>query len=141
MVKNGGFEALDKLSAEAKGYIAPLPIDYVPDEEAAGMFGMMMIGSGKKSNPENVAKAQALKDATMGWFIAQNLKSKFVHLNGNYHSDFKKGIITYLKKYRHNLKIASVFSVRQDEIDKLGEENEGRADFYICVPTDMTMTY
>lgn len=67
MVKNGGFEALDKLSAEAKGYIAPLPIDYVPDEEAAGMFGMMMIGSGKKSNPENVAKAQALKDATMGW--------------------------------------------------------------------------
>ena len=89
MVKNGGFEALDKLSAEAKGYIAPLPIDYVPDEEAAGMFGMMMIGSGKKSNPENVAKAQALKDATMGWFIAQNLKSKFVHLNGNYHSDFK----------------------------------------------------
>ena len=141
MVKNGGFEALDKLSAEAKGYIAPLPIDYVPDEEAAGMFGMMMIGSGKKSNPENVAKAQALKDATMGWFIAQNLKSKFVHLNGNYHSDFKKGIITYLKKYRPNLKIATVCSVRQDEIDKLGEENEGRADFYICVPTDMTMTY
>ena len=58
----------------AKGYIAPLPIDYVPDEEAAGMFGMMMIGSGKKSNPENVAKAQALKDATMGWFIDQKLK-------------------------------------------------------------------
>ena len=141
LISSDRFEALDKLSAEAKGYIAPLPIDYVPDEEAAGMFGMMMIGSGKKSNPENVAKAQALKDATMGWFIAQNLKSKFVHLNGNYHSDFKKGIITYLKKYRPNLKIATVCSVRQDEIDKLGEENEGRADFYICVPTDMTMTY
>ena len=39
------------------------------------------------------------------------------------------------------MQIATVCSVRQDEIDKLGEENEGRADFYICVPTDMTMTY
>lgn len=66
LVKNGGFEALDKLSAEAKGYIAPLPIDYVPDEEAAGMFGMMMIGSGKKSNPENVAKAQAVERCYYG---------------------------------------------------------------------------
>ena len=141
MVKNGGFEALEKLSAEAKRYMAPLPIDYIPDEEAAGMFGMMMMGGGKHADPENMAKAQALKDATMGWFIVQHLKSKFVHLNGNYHSDFKKGIVTYLSKYRPGLKIATVCSVRQDEIDKLGEENRGRADFYICVPTDMTMTY
>lgn len=119
----------------------PLQLIMFPDEEAAGMFGMMMIGSGKNQIMKMWLKHQALKDATMGWFIAQNLKSKFVHLNGNYHSDFKKGIITYLKKYRPNLKIATVCSVRQDEIDKLGEENEGRADFYICVPTDMTMTY
>ena len=77
----------------------------------------------------------------MGWFIVRHLKSKLVHLNGNYHSDFKKGIVTYLSKYRPGLKIATVCSVRQDEIDKLGEENRGRADFYICVPTDMTMTY
>ena len=136
-----GFLPLEKLSGEAKKYIAPLPIDYEPDEAAAGMFGLMMMTSGKHTDPENVAKAQALKDATMGWFIAQNLKSKFVHLNGNYHSDFKKGIITYLNKYRPGLKIATVCSVRQDDIKKLGEENEGRADFYICVPTDMTMTY
>lgn len=141
MVKNGGFEALNKLSAEARKFIAPLPIDYTPDEESSAMFGLMLLTSGKKTNPENIAKAQAIKDATMGWFIAQNIKSKFVHLNGNYHSDFKKGIITYLNQYRPGLKIANVCTVRQDEIDKLGEENEGRADFYICVPTDMTMTY
>lgn len=140
MVKNGGFESLDKLSAEAKKLMAPLPIDYVQDEEVAGMFGMMMGGS-EHSEPENMAKAQALKDATMGWFIARNLKSKFVHLNGNYHSDFKKGIVSYLNKYRPDLKIVTVCSVRQDEMDKLSGENEGRADFYICVPTDMTMTY
>lgn len=141
MVKNGGFEALDKLSAEARKFIAPLPIDYTPDEEASAMFGLMLLTSGKKTDPENIAKAQAIKDATMGWFIAQNIKSKFVHLNGNYHSDFKKGIITYLNQYRPGLKIANICTARQDEINKLGEENEGRADFYICVPTDMTMTY
>lgn len=100
MVKNGGFEALDRLSTEAKKYIAPLPIAYEPDEEVIKMFGMMMMTPGKRIDPEKMAKAQALKDATMGWFIAQNLKSKFVHLNGSYHSDFKKGIITYLNKYR-----------------------------------------
>ncbi len=79
-----------------------------------------------------MAKAQSVERCYYGWFIAQNLKSKFVHLNGNYHSDFKKGIITYLKKYRPNLKIATVCSVRQDEIDKLGEENEGRRFLYLC---------
>lgn len=141
MVKNGGFEALEKLSPEALRYIAPLPIEYTPDEEASAMFGLMLMTSAKKTNPENIAKAQAIKDATMGWFISKNLRSKFVHLNGNYHSDFKKGIITYLNLYRPGLKIANICSVRQDEIDKLGEENQGRADFYICVPTDMTMTY
>lgn len=141
MVKNGGFEALDKLSPEARKYIAPLPVKYESDGSADEAFGLMMLTAGKQSNPENLAKAQAIKDATMAWFIAQNLKSKFVHLNGNFHSDFKKGIIPYLNDYRPGLKIANICSVRQDEIDQLDEENEGRADFYICVPTDMTTTY
>lgn len=141
MVKNGGFEALDKLSPEARKYIAPLPVKYESDGSADEAFGLMMLTAGKQSNPENLAKAQAIKDATMAWFIAQNLKSKFVHLNGNFHSDFKKGIIPYLNDYRPGLKIANVCSVRQDGIDQLDEENEGRADFYICVPTDMTTTY
>lgn len=141
MVKNGGFEALDKLSPEARKYIAPLPVKYESDSSAGEAFGLMMLTAGKQSNPENLAKAQAIKDATMAWFIAQNLKSKFVHLNGNFHSDFKKGIIPYLNDYRPGLKIVNICSVRQDEVEQLDEENEGRADFYICVPTDMTTTY
>ena len=141
MVKNGGFEALEKLSAEAKKYIAPLPIDYEPDEEAAGMFGLMMMTSGKHTDPENVAKAQALKDATMGWFIAHNMKDKFLHINGNYHSDFKGGIIPYLLRYRPGTKVVTVTSVRQESIHQLDEENKDRADFYICVPEDMVNSY
>lgn len=141
MVKNGGFEALEKLSPEARKYMAPLPINYGADSTSGEAFGLMMLAAGKKSNPENLAKAQAIKDATMAWLIAQNLKSKFVHLNGNLHSDFKKGIVSYLNEYRSGLKIATVCSVRQDKIDRLDKENEGRADYYICVPTDMITTY
>ena len=141
MVKNGGFEALEKLSAEAKRYMAPLPIDYIPDEEAAGMFGMMMMGGGKHADPENMAKAQALKDATMGWSIAQNIGSYFVHLNGSFHSANQAGIITYLNRYRPGLKIATVEVVRQEKTDKLDKDVMRKADFYICVPTDMTTTY
>ena len=141
MVKNGGFEALEKLSGKAKKYIAPLPIDYEPDEEAAGMFGLMMMTPGKHTDPENVAKAQALKDATMGWFIAHNMKDKFLHINGNYHSDFKGGIIPYLLRYRPGTKVVTVTSVRQESIHQLDEENKDRADFYICVPEDMVNSY
>ena len=94
-----------------------------------------------KGNQEYLAQAQAIKDATMGWFIAHNIKDKFLHFNGNYHSDFKGGIIPYLLQYRPGTTIKTVCSVRQESIDQLDEENKGRADFYICVPEDMTSTY
>ena len=35
----------------------------------------------------------------------------------------------------------TVCCVRQDDISVLGEENLGRADFIVCVPVDMTMSY
>ena len=77
----------------------------------------------------------------MGWFIARNIKNKFLHFNGNYHSDFKEGIIPYLLQYRPGTTIKTICAVRQESIDQLDEENKGRADFYICVPEDMTSTY
>jgi FAD synthase len=43
--------------------------------------------------------------------------------------------------YRPGTTIKTVCSVRQESIDQLDEENKGRADFYICVPEDMTSTY
>lgn len=77
----------------------------------------------------------------MGWFIANNIRGKFLHINGSYHSDWKGGIIPYLLRYRPGTSIVTVTSVRQEFIDKLDEENKGRADFYICVPEDMVTSY
>lgn len=106
-VKNGGMEALDSLSDEAKRYIAPLPIAFDYDEkESEAAFSMMNMMGGRKSGDNyKLAQAQAVKDATMGWFIANNIRGKFLHINGSYHSDWKGGIIPYLaslpSRYEH----------------------------------------
>lgn len=142
-VKNKGFEVLNTLSNEAKRYIAPLPIPFEYDEkESQSAFGMMHM-MGRKS-PEEIrrfAEAQAVKDATMGWFIAQNLRHKFVHLNGSYHTERKGGIIPYLLRYRPNTSIVTVLFVRQENISALDEENKDLADFYVCIPEDMVHSY
>ena len=82
-VKNGGLEVLDSLSDEAKRYIAPLPISFNYDEkESEAAFSMMnMMGGQKSGDNYKLAQAQAVKDATMGWFIAHNMKDKFLHIN------------------------------------------------------------
>ena len=142
-VKNKGIEVLDSLSDEAKRYIAPLPVpfEYIEKESEAAFSMMNMLGGKQSGDNRKLAQAQAVKDATMGWFIAHNMKDKFLHINGNYHSDFKGGIIPYLLRYRPGTKVVTVTSVRQESIHQLDEENKDRADFYICVPEDMVNSY
>jgi uncharacterized iron-regulated protein len=77
----------------------------------------------------------------MGWFIARNIKNKFLHINGSYHSNRQGGIIPYLLRYRPNTSIVTVTSVRQESIRKLDDDHKGLADFYICVPEDMVNSY
>ena len=141
-VKDHGLEALDSLSDAAKALMAPLPIDFEASEESEAMFGFMqLISGGDGSGKSHFAEAQALKDATMAWSIARNIDRKFIHYNGNFHSDFYGGIIPYFEEYCPGKNIRTVCCVRQDKLRSLDEENLGRADFIICVPVDMTMTY
>lgn len=141
VVKNRGLQYLDSLSAEAKRYLPPLPVNFTYDSSNDAAFALMgMLGHGK-GNPRYLAEAQAIKDATMGWFIAKNMKQKFLHFNGNLHSDGHEGIVPYLLRYRPGTTVKVICSVRQEQIDRLDDENVGRADFYICVPEDMTTSY
>lgn len=140
MVNKNGLESLEKLSEEAKRFIAPLPIAFDNSSSENEMFSMMnMMSGGKAGDADKIAMAQSVKDATMAWFISENFEGKFLHLNGCFHSDFNGGIIPYLNQYKPNLKYSTICTVRQDEINKLGEESEGRADFVICIPTDMNI--
>lgn len=144
-VSSNGLECLENFSDEAKTYMPPLPIPYEADNsEMEEKFGAMMMFS--RRSPEEMqllAEAQALKDATMAWFIAKNMKedSKFLHINGSMHSDNNEGILPYLLKYRPGTKTATVTARRQDEIDKIDPDYLGAADFYIVVPTDFPTSY
>lgn len=134
-----GFEALEKLSAEEKTWMAPLPIAY--DKNLPGYLKMLEM-MGEHAN-DNLPKAQAIKDATMGYFILQHLKPNtvFVHYNGTYHSDNFDGINWYLKQGKSAIKIMTIATVSQKDISKLDKENLKLADFIIVVDEDVTKTF
>ncbi|MBR1689005.1 MAG: ChaN family lipoprotein [Prevotella sp.] len=139
-VKNHGIQYLDSLSAAAKQYLPPLPITIQANEQATAAFGMMAM-MGRSSNPEWMAQAQALKDATMAWNIAQCKQPKVLHYNGAYHTDSGEGIITYLRQYKPGVRLKTVYAVKQEDITQLEADYLGRADYYICVPEDMATSY
>lgn len=140
LVYRKGINALDSLM-ESKQWIAPLPITV--DLELPGYKSMIssMGGHGTSGSAENIAKSQAVKDATMAYFILKNRKGKVYHVNGSYHSQNGEGIIWYLKKSEPGLKTATIHVAEQDQLASLNPENKKLADFIIVVPTDMTKTY
>lgn len=139
LVYKQGFDALNSLSAEEKTWIAPLPIAY--DASLPGYQAMLEMSGGHGG--DNLPKAQAVKDATMGYFIAQNLVAGtiFIHYNGTYHSDNFEGINWYLKKQTPKVKILTIAAVSQKDLDKLEDENLNKADFILVVDEDMTKTH
>ena len=141
MVYKQGIESLDTLDEATKAWIAPLPIDI--DLELPGYQNMLKMMEGHGPPNENFPKAQAVKDATMGYSIAENwIPGKyFIHYNGAYHSDNYEGTMWYVKHYNPVIRCSSISTVSQEDISKLDEENKGKADFIICVPENMTKTY
>lgn len=135
-----GFAGLESLPAEEKKLLPTLPIPY--DSSLPGyvkMLEMMPGGHGGETFP----MAQAIKDATMAHFIVarKQVGRAFLHLNGSYHSDNYEGIGWYLKQYAPELKVLTISTVEQAEINSLETEFLGKADFIISVPELMTKTY
>lgn len=139
MVSKGGFEALNSLQSLEKTWLAPLPITY--DANLPGYQKMLTL-MGDHASP-NMAKAQALKDATMAYSILEHMKKDelFIHYHGSYHSEFHEGIMWYLQKSRADMRIATIATVSQKNIQSLLPEHLDKADYIICVEEDMTGTY
>ena len=143
LVFRNGLESLSELSESAKAqFLPPLPI---PIDLALPTYKKMitMMGNHGGNTSENMVKAQAIKDATMGYSISNAVKPNhlFIHFNGAYHSDEKEGILWYVNKYKPNLKILTISTVEQDKIDVLDAENFNKADFILVIPEKMTKTY
>jgi len=141
MVYKGGFDTLNLLSADEKLLLATLPIEYDPELSCYKKMIQMQMGSSHAS--PNLPKAQAIKDATMAYFIMKNLSAgkKVLHFNGSYHSDYFEGIMWYLKKANPYLTVLTIATVEQSDISKLSDEYILLADYIIVVPDDMTKTY
>ncbi|MDX1363214.1 MAG: ChaN family lipoprotein [Arenibacter latericius] len=139
LVYKNGFSILESLSEEEKKWIAPLPIPFNSELPTYKNILSMM---GDHGSPKLVM-AQAIKDATMAYFILKNHKNNhlFLHFNGAYHSDFYEGILWYLKREKPNLNYKTITTVSQKNLKKLLPENRNKADFIICVDSDMTTTY
>jgi uncharacterized iron-regulated protein len=143
LVFRGGFEALDTLPESDKRWIAPLPIDYDPTLPAYQEM-MEMMGGMKNHNSENFPKAQAIKDATMAWQIAENWNQGkfFIHYNGSFHSDDYEGIVWYLKRLKPEATILTITTIETSELNRrLDEDQRFVADFTLAVPETMTKTY
>lgn len=140
LVFKNGLQALDSLSNRERLWLAPLPfpLDTTLSQYAALTDGEMHMGP-------NFVRAQAIKDATMAYFIWKNWApgKVFYHLNGSYHSDYYQGILWYLQHYGQIAyeRMVTISTVTQADISKLDPAYKGKADFIICVPETMTRTH
>lgn len=139
LVYRQGFESLESLTNEEKMWMAPLPIPF--DSELA-TYQKILVDMGDHGSPELV-KAQAIKDATMAHFILKHYQEGylFLHFNGAFHSDYYEGILWYLKGENDTLNYGTISTVSQENVNLLLEENHGKADYIICVDSNMTKTY
>ncbi|MGY3089632.1 putative iron-regulated protein [Hymenobacter sp. UYAg731] len=137
--------ALDKLPANDRALLAPLPlkVDYdLPGyKNMAAMFG----GSGQAhgGGAQNIIQAQALKDATMAHFIETSLApgQTMLHLNGSYHSDHHDGIVAWLHQYVPKLRVKTISVVTQEQLQTLEKEQVNVADYVVVIPADAAKTY
>ena len=136
-----GVVKLDSLSDEAKQFIAPLPLEY---DTSLNCYNQLIHGEGPTGHGSiNLADAQAIKDATMTHFILENWQQGelFIHYNGAYHSDEFESMNWFLLRANPDLKIVTISTVSQDNLDELEEDSKGKADFIIAVPSSMTNTH
>jgi uncharacterized iron-regulated protein len=139
MVYTKGLEKLDSIDVKAKSWIVPLPMQY--DSTLACYKDIFTQAKGHGG--QNLPKSQAVKDATMAYFILKNFSAGMtvIHFNGSYHSDHHQGIEWYLKKSNPNLKIFTIGSTEQEQIEDLDKENLGLANCIICTPSSMSKSY
>ncbi len=137
-----GRDTLYTLSDAEKSWICPLDFKIDTTLSQYASISKMAVHMEGMSGAD-LMEAQAIKDATMAYFILKNRKENSVvlHMNGAFHSDFYQGIMWYIQQEKPNAKIITISTVSQSNVFKLEKENKGRADYIICVDEDMTSTH
>lgn len=113
LVNAKGVEGLEQLTDEDKKFIPPLPIVYAPT-----LTCYSKILEATNSGNLNFPKAQALKDATMAYFILKNWSNDELplHYNAAYHSNNSESTYWYLKHDKPKLNIVTITTLSQQYI-------------------------
>jgi len=138
-VYSGGLEVLDSLSTEAKKWIAPLPVEV--DVELPGYKNILEAAHGHGG--ANLIYSQAIKDATMAHSILSTMEegSRFIHVNGSYHSNNYEGIIWYINREKDDLKILTINTITVDDVNRVDREKLQASDITLVVSSRMTTTF
>ncbi len=115
MVFKKGIQSLDTLTEKERAFVCPLPFPF--DSTLSQYKECIQMGIDMHASGMNFALAQAIKDATMGWNIAQALKTHqhVLHFNGSFHSNYYQGIYWYINHYRPKTKIATIAVIKKSE--------------------------
>ena len=144
MVNRMGLQSLNTLSAIAKTYLPPLPID-----TATGLyyqhFLTIMGGHGAMMGMQ-LFQAQNLWDATMGWSIAnfynKHKDVKIMQINGGFHSEEKLGAAAQLLKYSPGIKFINIAAYSDDGFDNPDwSKYSSNADYIILTDPKLPKTF
>lgn len=138
-----GLAALDSLPEYRKAWMAPLPITIDMELRSYKQMLQMVADHGGHMQANYFVAAQAIKDATMAYRIVKALEQRprIIHYHGSYHSDYQEGIAWYLMRYRPQTRYITISCVEQDQLDRLEQEHQGKADFLIVLPSNMHKSY
>lgn len=141
LVSREGLDGLNKLSPDAKRFIAPLPVTV--DRSIPSYAAMKEMMHGSSMNLDFMIDAQAIKDATMAYSMQTHLANgnQILHINGSYHSNDYEGIVWYIRQLFPKLSILTINTVEQANLDSIDEKTRKSADFIIVTPTDIPKSY
>ena len=136
-----GEDVLMTLPETDKQWFPSLPMPY--NENLKSYKAMLKMFGDTTHTNQNFPKSQAIKDYTMASNIVKNYvpNSVFLHINGSYHSDNYEGINWYLTRLNPNLKVLTISTVLQSNLNKLDSKNKNIANYIIVTDFDTIRTY
>jgi len=141
IVARKGGKGLETVSDSEKVWIAKTL--KALDDDYRKRFISLMTGGDKPMpmahmNPQKMYEAQCIKDDTMAEsidnFLKKNPGMKIITYEGDFHSDYRLGIVKKVLLLRPELKVSVVSVVPVENLDSINyDENKGRGDFIIFV--------
>jgi uncharacterized iron-regulated protein len=141
-----GAGSLKELSLAAKTWLAPLPYAAASEAYAAKFNSFMSTDQSVHATHGGAAhllEAQALRDATMAFSIAEKLKAEpkalVLHVNGSFHSAGRLGTPEQLLLYRPQARLMVIDIVSGDSGDGAPAAGVGLSNDFLII-TDSTVS-